>query len=1336
MVTVAIYGWESESERDACVGHVRAQTLQDVEILTQGEGEDSISFRNRAIAEAKGSHITFLHAKAEYAFPNALQLMALTAQAEDAEMVVGKCGVENGVNTLYPDGLPWDVESVVPSDTYQNQFKGDLDALNGCLWNVSFLRKNGLDFEDGGPFAEERLIRKSAALAGTVFELGRAIVWCNDACSSGFTKTETNRARIGFYLGLLRFAAEKNLPKFKDFVSAEIFESPHTAELRNYYWSLREGDEKSAVKAELESLAALTNRATVEETFLNPLVSVIVPAYNVEKYLPRCLDSLVGQTLASIEIIVVDDGSPDRSGAIADEYAAKYPQVKVVHRENSGLSAARNSGMAVALGKYIGFVDGDDWVEPLMYAELSVSLERDSDAQMAMCGATVEFGYDVPADLVREQNAYFEVPCEEGRDLAPELIWMLNVSACTKLYCSDFLKTNGLRFPEGLKNEDEVFFFMSMARAHRMQFRRGNWYHYIRNDGGIMNRQILEMEQKKSLPDGLTRSLPLILAFLKWDDRMDLIGIAWRRLCGFSNRFPGEETYRFVSRLLHDFEFKRTAAFLDKRDVGYVSNRLWALYNWDSSSVSVPPINISHFPKPRARRHKLSEGPLLTFVVPVYNVERYLSACLESLRRQTEERIEIICVDDGSSDDSKSILEEYAQRDGRIRVFHQENRGASAARNLGLSQALGRYIAFVDGDDWMDADMVSVTVRASESLRLDVCFFDLQAFDFRTGKPVPLYWTVANHRDYFSCNRVFAPSELPVWRFSASPCMAIYRREFLLRHDLRFPPIPLCEDAAFIYRMLAKADRAFTIDRAFYHYRRGNPSSAVSRLTAGRSSGEANEAQLAAVREMIAIYRNVYKATQPQSVQRTFRARVLTDLLFYAERSSAIRAWLCERGWQDLDAETITAEEVGESLYRRLCSLRNEWDFPKDGIPCGTPSKVAARMRDIVDRRRRYRQDLYIVTGQLNSTTNEPIDSWTFFQWLQSRGVPSRYVIWKRHEFYAKLKREGRLKDVIALKGDSVADFEFLEACETALCRAKVVIQENGALNARIRKWLYALDGCDYVFLQHGVFYTWMTDDAARFLSTFNTINVASERERKFIGSRLPSETFEKGDPFVIGGLPRWDSLRDLSEEIPKEKVVFVMFTWRKSFNAGIERIKDSAYYHGLKRLLSAENVERLAKKGVKIVFAAHHHLTSHVKDLDFDVPVQVVPSSDISYWIRHAVVCVTDFSSVSIDFLFQNKPTVYWLPDVDDELLDPNVSDDGGKVRSATVELRNLFNVVDSAESVIEMVEHYAAVDFVLEPEKRAIAETFFAHKKDVCQTLYESLEKKNANGNANHEG
>ena len=101
-----------------------------------------------------------------------------------------------------------------------------------------------------------------------------------------------------------------------------------------------------------------------------PKVSIIVPVYKVEKYLRKCIDSIINQTLKDIEIILVDDGSPDNCGKICDEYAAKDTRIKVIHKENGGLSSARNAGMEVAEGEYIGFVDSDDWIESDMYMTL------------------------------------------------------------------------------------------------------------------------------------------------------------------------------------------------------------------------------------------------------------------------------------------------------------------------------------------------------------------------------------------------------------------------------------------------------------------------------------------------------------------------------------------------------------------------------------------------------------------------------------------------------------------------------------------------------------------------------------------------------------------------------------------------------------------------------------------------------------------------------------------------------------------------------------------------------------------------------------------------------
>ena len=118
----------------------------------------------------------------------------------------------------------------------------------------------------------------------------------------------------------------------------------------------------------------------MENDLSRPLLSVIVPVYRVETYLPKCLDSLVGQTYADLEIILVDDGSPDRSGAICDEYAARDSRIVVIHQENRGASQARNAGLDRATGEFVAFVDSDDYLDFSMYENLMKAVvEYDAD---------------------------------------------------------------------------------------------------------------------------------------------------------------------------------------------------------------------------------------------------------------------------------------------------------------------------------------------------------------------------------------------------------------------------------------------------------------------------------------------------------------------------------------------------------------------------------------------------------------------------------------------------------------------------------------------------------------------------------------------------------------------------------------------------------------------------------------------------------------------------------------------------------------------------------------------------------------------------------------------
>ncbi|MDO4493648.1 MAG: glycosyltransferase [Clostridia bacterium] len=176
-----------------------------------------------------------------------------------------------------------------------------------------------------------------------------------------------------------------------------------------------------------------------------PLISVIVPCYKVEQWLPACLDSLLAQTYRNLELICVDDGSPDRSGAILDDYAKKDPRIRVIHRENGGLSAARNSGLAVARGEYIGFVDSDDSVLPEMYETLYRLLLR-YDADIADCAAVLD------TDTGKEDQSGIALYRGGEAVFTASVLDQIATPVWSKLFKAALWKE--LRFPEGAYYED------------------------------------------------------------------------------------------------------------------------------------------------------------------------------------------------------------------------------------------------------------------------------------------------------------------------------------------------------------------------------------------------------------------------------------------------------------------------------------------------------------------------------------------------------------------------------------------------------------------------------------------------------------------------------------------------------------------------------------------------------------------------------------------------------------------------------------------------------------------------------------------------------------------
>lgn len=205
------------------------------------------------------------------------------------------------------------------------------------------------------------------------------------------------------------------------------------------------------------------------------MISIIVPVYNVEKYVRKCLDSVVGQTYEDLEILIVDDGSIDGSGAICDEYATLDERIKVFHTGNRGLSAARNLGLDNAHGEWIGFVDSDDWIEPDMY-EFLLKRAKETGVDIVECGVSRD--YPRKSIKCRANNSILS-----GKDAEIALIKdYIRTSVWNKIY-RNFLFDN-IRFPEGRDFED-------ILTTHKILSNRtitgveGLSYHYTQRNSSI-----------------------------------------------------------------------------------------------------------------------------------------------------------------------------------------------------------------------------------------------------------------------------------------------------------------------------------------------------------------------------------------------------------------------------------------------------------------------------------------------------------------------------------------------------------------------------------------------------------------------------------------------------------------------------------------------------------------------------------------------------------------------------------------------------------------------------------------------------------------------------------
>ncbi len=311
---------------------------------------------------------------------------------------------------------------------------------------------------------------------------------------------------------------------------------------------------------------------------MSELISVIIPIYNVEPYLAKCVESVLGQTYSDLEIILVDDGSPDRCGEICDEYVRTDSRVKVIHKKNGGLSDARNAGVKIARGEYLSFIDSDDWIER-NYFEVLYHLLNDYDADLsavALCSVN-EDGKEIGRHHNGETHFLDAAAAMENMFHRDGLPWC----AQAKLYKRTLF--NGIEYPVGVLMEDKATAYKIFAGCRKIVYSDISLYKYTVRQESIMRSRFSEkrmrsFEVQEELNSFLEQNYPTAAV----SSHAYTVKCAISMLCMMSAA-KYEDTEQSEKLFVYMAKFKKEflrASFIDKRyrivgRIIYALRRIW-----------------------------------------------------------------------------------------------------------------------------------------------------------------------------------------------------------------------------------------------------------------------------------------------------------------------------------------------------------------------------------------------------------------------------------------------------------------------------------------------------------------------------------------------------------------------------------------------------------------------------------------------------------------------------------------------------------------------------------------------------------------------------------------
>ncbi len=469
---------------------------------------------------------------------------------------------------------------------------------------------------------------------------------------------------------------------------------------------------------------------------MKDLITVVVPCYNVEKYVEKCIDSIMNQTYKNLEIILVEDCSTDNTYDIIKKYPKKDKRIKVIKNEkNSGLSFSRNAGIKAATGKYIGFIDSDDYITENFYENLLKAMKK-AKAEVSICDMRI----------VYEETGFQQgAPCfvNDEFNLVNVVNSGLAASACNKLFDKKIF--DKYLFEVGKVNEDIAVVIPAMVNAKNIAYAPDSYYYYIQHAGSIQNSKF--SDKRFDIFYGVKTTLERIKKSKKYEElKEDLVFNQLITLFLFvipkeKDKKRRKEIIKKYNELSKEYNIRKNKNLIKfiedcgaKHRIYYkqlfrsmcsghylIANNLISTYDLLYKILKKPVINTELtiddvVEKAKYQASLKDEEIKVSVAVPNYNYARFMYQRIYSILSQNYKIYELIILDDKSSDDSKKVMDEIESKIKKYvnvrTIYNKENSGSAFKQwRKGFEEAKGDYVWIAEADDYCESNLLKNLIK-------------------------------------------------------------------------------------------------------------------------------------------------------------------------------------------------------------------------------------------------------------------------------------------------------------------------------------------------------------------------------------------------------------------------------------------------------------------------------------------------------------------------------------------------------------------------------------------------------------------------------------------------